>query len=584
MDFDRVSYATIQNWNKLGVKATNKKLSRRANKVLSTKTVLPQECFYNKENIDFVLDFVQSAKSLAETSVIINSLCFAKMKSIGILDNKYNVRHNSIVNFIEELKADFCEEISNICLPEDEPDILGIIYQLLLTEGTKNILGSYYTPQKIINDMFSGVEFSKTSVLLDPCCGSGRFLLSANIENPQNLYGFDIDSNAVKIAKTNLIAKYVEIDFNPQIYCTDFLTLNTDFFSDKTFVKLKADYIISNPPWGTKYNGSYSKYFSEIASKELFSFFIVKAFDFLKDDGCIKFVLPDAFLNIPTHRDIRSFLLKRAQIQEITSYGACFSGVVSNIISIKMSNKLCEENQILINGSGDSFYIPQKDLCEEDSDKIFQLSDSKEKNLIKKIYKSTHTNLSNSTWGLGIVTGDNAAKLFAERKSDCMEPILTGKEVAKYRLGKAKKYFNYDRKNLQQVAKDEIYRAPEKLIYKFISDKLVFAYDNRRQFVINSANILIPNISGMSIKTVCAFLNSEIMQFVYKKSFNQIKVIKGNLCKLPFPKIDNNLDKRLSLLVDEQINGADNEIIINNEIYKFYNLSETEISLIRKSI
>lgn len=38
----------------------------------------------------------------------------------------------------------------------------------------------------------------------------------------------------------------------------------------------------------------------------------------------------------------------------------------------------------------------------------------------------------------------------------------------------------------------------------------MFAYDDTSSLFLNSANILIPNIPGMSTKTVLAFLNSSL--------------------------------------------------------------------------
>ncbi len=97
----------------------------------------------------------------------------------------------------------------------------------------------------------------------------------------------------------------------------------------------------------------------------------------------------------------------------------------------------------------------------------------------------------------------------------------------------ATKYLRYDRNALQQVAPDAIYRAPEKLVYKFISDKLVFAYDASGSLFLNSANILVPAIPSMSAKAVMAFLNSTLFQFVYAKLFGKVRTRKENLIELP---------------------------------------------------
>ena len=53
----------------------------------------------------------------------------------------------------------------------------------------------------------------------------------------------------------------------------------------------------------------------------------------------------------------------------------------------------------------------------------------------------------------------------------------------------------------------------------------------------------------MSVKTVAAFLNSSLYRFYYSIKFSDIKVLKGNLQKLPFPKITKEQDAILCDLV-----------------------------------
>ena len=192
--------------------------------------------------------------------------------------------------------------------------------------------------------------------------------------------------------------------------------------------------------------------------------------------------------------------------------------------------------------------------------------------------------LNKSIWGLGIVTGDNKNKL----SSIClkgMEKIYTGKEIQKYILKSAKNYIYFDRNNLQQVAKDEIYRAEEKLVYKFISNKLTFAYDNTKSLFLNSANILIPFIPSMCIKSILAFLNSTLFQFAYIKLFGEIKILKGNLLELPFPEIFKETDNTISSSVNKILNGNNSEIKnIDSYIFSIYNYSATQIEYIKRSV
>jgi hypothetical protein len=192
--------------------------------------------------------------------------------------------------------------------------------------------------------------------------------------------------------------------------------------------------------------------------------------------------------------------------------------------------------------------------------------------------------LKNSIWALGVVTGDNKVKL-SNKCLDGMEKIYTGKEIQPYLLYPAKNYIIYDRANLQQVAKEEIYRAPEKLVYKFISKKLVFAYDNTGSLFLNSANILIPDIPSMSAKTVMAFLNSSLFQFMYIILFGEVKVLKGNLIELPFPEISVADNEKITSLVDDILRGdIAKKDEIESYIFSVYGLKEEQITYVRRRI
>jgi hypothetical protein len=127
-----------------------------------------------------------------------------------------------------------------------------------------------------------------------------------------------------------------------------------------------------------------------------------------------------------------------------------------------------------------------------------------------------------------------------------------------------------------------LYRAEEKLIYRFISKDIIFAYDNQKQLTLNSANILIPEIPDYPIKALVAILNSEVMRFVYRKKFNTIKVLRGNLEELPIPILSNNEKKELATLTDDFIKTRSANLIadINQIVFQRYNLNEREIKYI----
>ena len=94
------------------------------------------------------------------------------------------------------------------------------------------------------------------------------------------------------------------------------------------------DYIITNPPWGAV---STNNHFSSknILSGEMFSLFLVKSFENLKDGGNMRFLLPQSILNVKTHQDIRKYLLKTTDLKEIRLHPGSFSGVMTKYISLE---------------------------------------------------------------------------------------------------------------------------------------------------------------------------------------------------------------------------------------------------------
>lgn len=566
-----ISPATSRNWKRLHSNGCGRLMSR-ANKQLSTKTIVPIEYFSNKENIADIQRFVSFCKE-RDYSVeeVVYSVGMELLKEAGMLDKPHVAAALKALTPLMHLRQPQLKALMPP-MPSDEHDLLGLLYQCFLFEGEKNRKGSYYTPLEVARNMTKNLDFSKNQMFFDPCCGSGALILALEGAKPSQIFACDNDPIAVMIAKINLLLKFKDEVFEPQIVCCDYLNpsyrSNASYMSDRTY-----SYIISNPPWGAVISDSSG---NPISTKESFSFFFEKAFNQLENDGVIRFLLPESILNVKSHRNFRKFLLENTDIQSITKYPGTFSGVQTRYIDIQctrhfersesirnrrinlLQNKTLQLNEIsplpavgrndvekrLVSAA--SFYLT-KNLN-------FNLISDSDLEKVQKILAKGKYNLKDSIWALGVITGDNKNKV-KNRQGRGMEPIYTGKEIEAYTLKKPRKFIKYERSDFQQVAKDEIYRADEKLVYKFISRNLVFAYDNSKSLFLNSANILIPKIPGMSIKTVLAFLNSELFKFLYKSLFGEIKILKGNLMELPFPEISAETDTKLTKLVDEVLKG-----------------------------
>ena len=558
-----ISRSTRKNWERLQ-SGSELRLARRANKRLSTKKIVPLEYFCRRDNTQAVEKLLLL---LNEPQTGITDLLCSVAEKLFRRAGIWQCRH--VREVLSHYPYRLISGVDDCPLPEGENDLLGLIYQSSLPEGIKNQRGSYYTPLAVTREMVRGLAFQNGKTLLDPCCGSGAFLLAADCDDPNLLFGVESDAVAAMLAKFNLLLRYPDKKFIPNIVCGDFLL-------DDLFPMQQFDHIVTNPPWGAateKINDGV------ISSGESFSHFFVKSHRKLKPEGTLRFLLPQAVLNVKIHRDLRNFILNECRLESITGYGNIFSGVVTGFADIKC-RKSASSGPVLLKTGDRSFEIDPA-MFSQSENCVFSFLTPQDVQIIRKCRKAGVYNLSGSIWAMGIVTGDNKAKL-STVPAPGLEAIYTGKELAPYHLKEPRYYIRYDRKSFQQTAKDEYYRAPEKLIYKFISGKLVFAYDDRQSLVLNSANILIPAIPGMSIKTAMALLNSELFSFLHHKISGEVKILKGNLLNLPFPAISSKADRQISDTVDRIIAGDTGfDRSLQSEIYALFGLSDNEITYIR---
>ena len=559
-----ISKATQRNWDKLKNDGTER-LKHRANKSRSQKIVTPEGYVMAGSLPRFV-------EELRDTTYPIDDLIYT-LCALYIEHNRVSEVNKS--RFFEEYTQyqRLSVSVPRQILKNRQDDWIGFVYQSLTTEGRRILKGLYYTKPVIVNEMLSDIRVLSGERFLDPCCGSGIFLLKVEHAELEQLYGIDNDPLAVMIAKANLMVKYSEATIYPQIYQMDFLLHAASALGD-----MKFDYIVTNPPWGTEKGKLHTS--EVIQSKEKASLFFTEAFKFLNKNGIQHFLLPSSLMKIKVHGDFRRFVTHETRMETLKCYRERFKGVFTDFLSLKVSRKpIFGSQNYVVYGANNEVSRKEFKPLEDDFCAIPMLNDRDEA-IIGKVERLRHDDLSHSQWALGIITGNNA-KVLQDRPRKGLEPIYTGKDIGKYSLKKASRYIKYNRVDFQQCAKDEFYRAKEKLVYKFVSGHLCFTYDDKQRLFLNSANILIPEVDGMSTKTVLAFLNSALFNFLYTKRFNDLKILKGNLSTLPFPKISAEQNQQLSALVDRALGGdisAEDEI--NALVFSLYELDQEEIRMI----
>ncbi len=276
--------------------------------------------------------------------------------------------------------------------------------------------GVYYTPQYIVDYIVKNTvgqliegkkpdEISKIKIV-DPACGSGSFLIGAyqflldvhknyytengkksksgkgNLLTPEgnlttsekkrillnNIFGVDIDANAVEVTKLSLLLKCMEGEteasisnqikmfhervlptLDNNIKCGNSL-IDTDFYSGqidfgeekkikpfnwgKEFIKVFKndgfDAVIGNPPYlggrewkednGNAYDYFINKYRVAEYQFDIYALFWEAGINLLNKKGLIGFITPNTWLNNQSNKKLREYILENTTISKIIDY------------------------------------------------------------------------------------------------------------------------------------------------------------------------------------------------------------------------------------------------------------------------
>ena len=416
-------------------------------------------------------------------------------------------------------------------LQTDDVHQLGNFYEGQLSDSYRNKEGIYYTPIAIVEDLLSAQNV-ENKTFLDPCCGSGNFIMRA-IElgfKPENIYGIDIDPLAVKITKERIKKETGYITNN--IICDDFLELC------KNNSLGYYDYIYTNPPWGKKINKSqkieYAEIFNAGISQDTSSLFFFACLNRLNSEGKLGLLLPEAFFNIASFESARERLFTY-QIDTLKDYGKAFKGLQTGAVALELTKTEMSSNRDIVCVYQNQTFLRSVASFINNPKKILNVNCNREESeVITYLYSQLHETLEGkASWGLGIVTGNNE-KYVKSNPQKGFIPVYKGSDITLQGLKEPSHFISDEFSLYQQVAPQYLFKAKEKLIYKFISSNLCFFYDDKQRYPLNSANMLIVNEEfPVSMKVLAELFNSELMNWLFKKLFNTHKVLRGDLEKMP---------------------------------------------------
>ncbi|SFU91461.1 type I restriction-modification system subunit M [Xenorhabdus koppenhoeferi] len=250
------------------LKFISDKFEQRRQKMLNEgqQAFVDMEVFYQQDNIFYLPEearwsFIQERTKQDNIAVLIDTALSTIEKRNPALKGALPDNYFSRQNLEPKKLASLIDSINNIETIAQETgvkelskeDLIGRVYEYFLgkfaaTEGKGG--GEFYTPKCIVTLLTEMLEPFQGKVY-DPCCGSGgMFVQSVKfVESHQGksrdiaIYGQELTATTYKLAKMNLAIRGLSGNLGERPADT--------FFNDQ-HPDLKADYILSNPPFNLK--------------------------------------------------------------------------------------------------------------------------------------------------------------------------------------------------------------------------------------------------------------------------------------------------------------------------------------------
>jgi type I restriction enzyme M protein len=205
-------------------------------------------------------------------------------------------------------------------LEDSKSDLLGDAYEYLIGEfaaGAGKKGGEFYTPAQVSRLLAQIVSYDKKRIksVYDPTCGSGSLLLRiGDYADVLNYFGQELNPTTYNLARMNMILHGVHFD--------KFLIKQGDTLTDDMHQDLKAEVIVANPPFGTKWKSEsdptlmaddrFSQY-GRLAPKGAADYaFVTHMIYHLADNGTMAVVLPHgALFRSGAEGQIRKYIIEQ---------------------------------------------------------------------------------------------------------------------------------------------------------------------------------------------------------------------------------------------------------------------------------
>lgn len=446
-----------------------------------------------------------------------------------------------------------------------------------------------------------------------------------------NIYGVDIDTQAVEVTKLSLLLKCMEGEtsssitaemrfgerllptLDSNIKCgnslidTDFYNIKLDFGEERNikpfnwkknfpeiFSKDGFDCVIGNPPyiqmamfaWFDDNQKQYllRKFCSSMGRMNTFGFFIEQGMNLLSKNGKLGYIIPNTILTQEYYQEIRNLILAQTHIDDIVSYDKLvFVDAVVETTTLILTKKKSTEKSNITFLDKDGNYAIRK--INQESFKVnyksqftvsFEESDGVIKNKIIKTTNLTFNNVCHINQAIALKS-DRAAYLFDKKIGVAYKPVLDGREIQRYQTNWAGKYLKYDIKAIHSCKREDIFLSEEKIFFRRVSSSLIGTLDNKQFYALNTLIVMNKKDAiNYDIKFILAVFNSSLINYYYskflkstKKVFSEIQA--RQIGQIPFPNLDLK-NKRDKVLHDDAVKNVEHLLKLNLE------LKETKLS------
>lgn len=487
----------------------------------------------------------------------------------------------------------------------------GIFYtpKFIVDYVVKNTLGEKLKEVKSMTEL-------KNIRVLDPACGSGSFLTRAleeinnkykDFSNPgdqhtkteiilSNIYGVDLDSQAVELAKLNLLLdtldKKAKLPTIKNVRVGNSLISGKDAelkkyfgknwqekqpfqweeqFSD-VFAQGGFDVIIGNPPYVNFANIADTnerkwlaeKYETAKNKSDLYSFFTEKGIKLLKDGGMLGFIFSNSWLGTDSFSKFREYLINNTTVYEMVKLppGVFKGALVTTVLIFIKKQKPEIDHKIKLKEYTINGLVEIGELSYERIRKTpgYTFSFSKE----VKFDVATVPLGDVAKFSLGIKTSNDKRFIHDKSVDEDSYKLLRGKDVFRYGHEYADKWIWYKPKLMMEKAgagpRKLEYFLRDKIVIKDVAVNIIAALDDDKYLVNDTLNFIY-EVEKFNSKFILALLNSAIVNKWFESTFPAGLHIKINqLENIPIPDLDfsNKEDKskhdEIVALVEKMLN------------------------------